>query len=84
MTDTQLRSLRRGTLANTLAWVGAILLIAVGLYFVDQRDADRQRDICGLIVLFDDAYRAQPPTTSTGRRVAAEMHAYRERIGCPS
>ena len=40
------------------------------------------RRICGLIVLQDDAYRDVPPATETGKRVAAEIHRFRQQNGC--
>lgn len=56
---------------------------------VDKRrradDVKRSQQICGLITLFDDAYRngQQQPSTELGRRIAAEMHQYREALHCP-
>jgi hypothetical protein len=35
-----------------------------------------------LVNTLDDTYRQQPPTTPTGRQVAAEIHALRVRLGC--
>lgn len=48
----------------------------------DRRNAARAREICGLIVVLDDAYRQNPPTTELGRHIAAEMHTYRVGLGC--
>lgn len=48
-----------------------------------QDDIRRSQEICGLIKLFDDAYRQQQPGTELGRRVATEMHRYREALHCP-
>jgi len=79
----QLRALRRGTLANTLAWLAVMGLVGGGLYFVDQRDAERQREICGLIIVSDDSYRANPPSLAGGRSFAKALHDYRIKLGCP-
>lgn len=68
--------------ANALAWFAVLALVACGLYWQDTRDQARQREICGLIITFDDAYRQTPPTTALGRHIAAEMHAYRAGLGC--
>jgi hypothetical protein len=38
---------------------------------------------CALMVGMDDAYRQVPPTTPTGRNVAAEIHRLRRSLGCP-
>ena len=48
----------------------------------EERNVQRAREICGLIVVLDDAYRETPPTTALGRNVALEIHAYRARLGC--
>lgn len=48
----------------------------------EQRNIERVREICGLIVVLDDAYQQTPPATSVGRNVADEIHRYRERLGC--
>lgn len=48
----------------------------------EQRNVDRAREICGLIVVLDDAYQQTKPTTQLGKNVAGEIHAYRVRLGC--
>lgn len=48
----------------------------------EHRNQQRAREICGLIVVLDDAYRQNPPTTELGRHIAAEMHTYRVGLGC--
>ena len=37
---------------------------------------------CSVINTIDDAYRAQPPTTPTGKKIAAEMHELRTNLRC--
>jgi hypothetical protein len=48
----------------------------------DARNQQRAREICGLMRVLDDAYQQTPPTTPTGRTVAAEIHRYRVNLGC--
>lgn len=48
----------------------------------EQRNVQRAREICGLIVVLDDAYRATPPTTPVGQHLADEIHRYRVALGC--
>lgn len=43
-----------------------------------------QQQICGIIVILDNAYQTTPPTTPLGRKLADAMHAYREFLGCDS
>lgn len=73
---------RHAIWANILAYLAVLLLVAGGLYYVDKRDEQRQRQICGLIVLTDDSYRQHPAQGSGGQAFAAAVHAYRLRIGC--
>lgn len=73
---------RHAILANTFAWLAVLLLIFGGLYYVDKRDQDRQREICGLISITDDTYRKTPPSGPGGRAFAAAVHDYRVRLGC--
>jgi hypothetical protein len=68
--------------ANALAWLAVILLLGAGLYWDDRRAQDRQREICGLIIVSDDAYRANPPSLAGGKAFAKALHDYRNRIGC--
>jgi hypothetical protein len=50
--------------------------------------ARNERAFCALVGTLDSAYRAQPPTTATGKLVAAQVHdLYTEPaphgLGCP-
>ncbi len=68
--------------ANAWGWLAVLAIVAVLTWYVDQRDQQRQHEICGLIIVTDDAYLKTPPTTEVGRNIAAAMHAYRQRLGC--
>ena len=75
------------TLLAVIVGFGLALGLTIG--YVKKVDADaehrnleRSREICGLILVLDEAYQATPPTTPLGRNVAAEIHAYRTRLGC--
>jgi len=37
---------------------------------------------CGIVTLFDDTYKENPPETSTGRQLASEMSKLRVEFGC--
>jgi hypothetical protein len=74
---------RHAIWANALAWAAVLGLVAGGLYYVDQRDTQRQREICGLIIVSDDSYRANPPALAGGKAFAKALHDYRYKIGCP-
>lgn len=48
----------------------------------NQSTATQTRQFCSLMTTLDDTYRATPPSTLTGKRVAAEVHALRLGLGC--
>lgn len=73
---------RHAILGNILAYVAILLLVAGGLYWIDQRDVERQRELCGLIVLTDDSYRSHPASGQGGQAFARAVHDYRQRLGC--
>lgn len=76
--------LRHAVWANTLAFLAIMLLLGGGLYYIDQRETQRQRDICGLIIITDDSYRQHPAAGQGGQAFAAAVHEYRQKIGCPA
>lgn len=82
--------MRRDVVYAALACFAAVISLAVaGILYTnhvasqsEHHDQERARQICGLIVVLDDAYRQTPPTTEVGRHVAAELHTYRVGLGC--
>lgn len=54
---------------------GAIVISAA-----NQRHSEQS--LCEVIVLSDDAYRSYPPSTPTGRQVAAAMSRLRAKYHC--
>ena len=68
---------------------GLILLfftvIAVGInsiWYANHVQRQNNQKWCSLVSTMDDAYRQQPPTSPTGRKIAADMHALRREFGC--
>jgi hypothetical protein len=60
----------------------AIVVINIG---VERRDnAATARKFCTVVATTDDAYRAAPPTTETGRKLAVSFAKLRRDLGCPS
>ncbi|MGW1059366.1 hypothetical protein [Micromonospora rubida] len=41
------------------------------------------RQMCGVVVALDDAYREAPPQTPAGQRIADSIAALRTEFGCP-
>lgn len=73
-----------------VAIVVSLLLTAVsGVAYtnwsIGQQDrAERANDQrwCRLLTTLDQAYRAAPPTSETGQRLAADIHELRQELGC--
>lgn len=71
------------------AWwtVGAIViclavLSAVGVWYTGVTNARQDRRWCELLDTLGEGYRAAPPATETGRRVAAAIERLRLEKGC--
>lgn len=83
-----LRASPWATFAATIVGVGVLFVLLVGyVRHVDQRSdarsVQRERQICGLIVIIDDRSQAMPPTTDEGLAAyRRELHAYRLGLGC--
>lgn len=65
-----------------IVYASVVGLVTAGTIISLRANAESDKNWCDLIVLFDDAYQAQPPVTPTGRAVAAKMHARRLTLGC--
>jgi hypothetical protein len=48
----------------------------------DENTRQSQQAWCAVIVTVDNAYVANPPTTETGKQIAAGMHSLRRSFGC--
>lgn len=57
-------------------------LAVLNVWYVNRVDRESSREICGLLVVLDDAYAQTPPTTPVGRNIADEIHRYRQKLGC--
>lgn len=55
-------------------------VVAVVIARHGQQEAQRQ--LCSLLIAQDDAYRATPPSTPTGLRVAAALADLRRAYSC--
>lgn len=69
-----------------IAWFTTTLLLFgmfIGSFqytnYVDRRSNGAW---CGVVALFDDTYREEPPTTETGKRLAAEFPNLRKTFKC--
>lgn len=68
--------------AAVVVFVTFIALMLANVWYVNRVDRDSARQICGLLIVLDDAYGQTPPQTQLGRNIAEEIHRYRQRLGC--
>jgi hypothetical protein len=69
-----------------LAILALLVAAAVGvnsIIYANSVARQSNRNWCSLVANLDDAYHQQPPTTELGRKIAADMHNLRVRLGCP-
>lgn len=64
-------------LASSLATGAAALLVAVHV------NAESDRKWCSVVGTLDDAWSETPPTTASGRNLAADIAELRRRLNCP-
>jgi hypothetical protein len=49
----------------------------------DERNRERARDFCGVVVIIDNRYQQLPPSSDPrALQFAAAIHAYRAKLGC--
>lgn len=92
---TVLESDRRGRgVRQLLLFVGIVLVfVTAGIWVQRQNDESVQRErmarqaseraFCGIIILLDDAWKASPPTTDSGRALATAVTNARVVNHCP-
>jgi hypothetical protein len=72
-----------------MVFVSMFAAVAVSIVYAnhvgrtaDERATQNLQQMCGIVSTLDDTYRAQPPTTPTGIRVAEQMHNLRISLKC--
>jgi hypothetical protein len=63
--------------------VSMLATAAAGIWYTHHVQRDAERKWCGIVATLDDAYRASPPQTTAGRRLAEEMAELRRQFHCP-
>lgn len=69
-----------------ITWIASFICMVImtsasiqWAYYIDKRSNQRW---CGLVVLFNDAYRVNPPSTSLGKKIALEMLQLQTEFSC--
>lgn len=68
------------SLVLTLAAGGGSVLASREL--AERSIHESEQKLCGMVILSDDTYRANPPTTATGREVAENFRYLRQAYRC--
>jgi hypothetical protein len=75
--------------ALTAVFASCFVMFAVSIIWSNHvaddaynRAARNQQHFCALVSTLDSVYQSSPPTTVTGKRVAAEMHDLKTNLGC--
>jgi hypothetical protein len=69
---------------DLMVYVSMIILAIVFFIYTNHAIAESQRKLCAVVSTLDDTYAQTPPTTPTGRQLAAEMHVLRLSYRCAS
>lgn len=77
----------KAELHRRVAVLGVVLLamcvaIAVNAWYTNRVARQSEHKLCDVLTAQVDAYRAFPPATETGRRIAREIAALHERYEC--
>lgn len=59
-----------------------MLAVALNVIYTNRVAAQGNKQWCSIIVTLDDSYRKTPPTTETGKKIAADMHRLRSQFKC--
>lgn len=80
-----------------ISLAGMVVIAVAGLWYTNHVDqqaeertriataaaiADSNRKWCDIVAFFDDTYKANPPTTETGKRLSVFFAARRIDFGC--
>lgn len=68
--------------ALVVVFISALVMTVVSVQYANYVDRESNTRWCGLMTTLDNAYTAQPPTTETGKTVAAEIHKLRNEFAC--
>jgi hypothetical protein len=78
------RGQRQPVWYSLFAVVTSCLLVGLfAVVYARHESHEANRKWCKLVVTLDDAYRRTPPSTESGKRVAAEIHNLRSEFQCP-
>jgi hypothetical protein len=75
--------LRHGWRFLAVSLVSTFVAAAASMLYANHTARESERKWCGIVSTMDDAYRATPPQTPAGRKLAADIRHLRVDFGCP-
>jgi hypothetical protein len=72
----------RSRYALLVIYVSMFVFTLSSILYANHVAAATGRHFCSLVTTLDDAYRGQPPTTPTGKRLAADVARLRRDLRC--
>jgi hypothetical protein len=64
--------------------VSAALLFVASVVISLRVNAESERKWCSVVITLDDAWRESPPTTPSGKNMAANIAELRHELHCPT
>ena len=64
--------------------VSALSVGMASIFYANHVARESERKWCSVVATIDSSYRATPPTTPTGKKLAADMAALRRELHCPA
>lgn len=65
-----------------VAFLSSVVMTVIAVQYSNHVDQESNQRWCGLMSTLDTAYSDKPPSTDTGRRVAAEIKKLRHEFSC--
>ena len=78
------RRLRRSWDLLAVSFLCAFLAAAASMIYANKVARDSQRQWCGVVTTLDDAYKATPPQTPAGVKIARDIKRLRTKFDCPA
>mgnify|MGYP001601771065 CR=1 FL=1 len=69
---------------GALIALASAIIIGIGSYqYSNYVDRKNKQQWCVVVSVMDDAYKANPPQSSAGKKLAEEFHRMRTDFNCP-
>jgi len=63
-------------------FISCVMIGAASFWYSNYVAQQNVRNFCEVIGTLDQTYQQNPPTTTTGKEIALEMHSLHMKLGC--